>query len=87
MYAIHVSTTYERGSLAFEYLSFSHPIYAALYCTQSLADKFRRRGVGRVFAKEAVEQFQSTEDQIIDWYEVHDICSIELWVPSVYVPN
>lgn len=67
IYAVHISTSRVKGGLAFGYLGFSHPVYAVVYCQRLETGKYRRVGVGRIFGKEAVMEFEKSAEEVFDF--------------------
>jgi hypothetical protein len=66
LYAVHVSTTYVSGGLTYGYFALSHPVYAVIFCAKTKLGMLQRLGVGRIFAKEAIMQFNRAAEEVFE---------------------
>jgi hypothetical protein len=66
LHALQVSKYYESGGLTFRYIGFRHPVYAVLYCIRTSGGRYQRVGDGRIFAKEAIQQFDQITKQTVE---------------------
>jgi hypothetical protein len=68
LHALQASKHYESGGLAFGYIGFRHLVYAVLYCIRTSGGRYQRVGVGRIFAKEAIQHFDQITKQTVELY-------------------